>query len=261
MKMKRAISVMLLLALALALVPGQVFASAWPQTYDIKFALQDGTVIESYEDVPYIYSVVAPDGYKEVTTWYCEALDMEVKNNERVYCSAFEEDREVVFLADSVLPESFTLNFKLPNGVKVGSVVLDPEDLYTFFTVPAVDGAELDWKAGNVELTGNQVITGHWMDVSYAWYESNPVLNFELDAEAVCPEYFTVRFINDNDEVVAEQTVDAWDFYTAIEIPEGNWMNYTHRVLVSQNDYISGQTLDLDFVWYSEHPVVDFYAN
>ena len=260
MKMKRTVSVLLLLALVLAFVPGQVFGAGYPDFYNVSFILQDGTVIQHNEHVSYVESVVVP-AYQEVSTWYSAEEQMEVKTGERIWAD-FDRNENVVFVADSVMPESFTLNFRLPNGVYAAqNVQLNPVDFYNFFTVPTVDGAEVAWKAGNVELTGNQMITGQDLDLDYVWYESNPVLNFELVSEPVYPDGFTVRFIDDNDQVVSEQEIDFWTFYSAIEIPEGNWMNYRQRALVNDADYISGQTLDNDFTWYGEHPVVEFFAS
>ena len=69
-----------------------------------------------------------------------------------------------------------------------------------------------------------------------------------------------MRFIDENDQVVYEETVSGWDFYFGICIPAGNWMCYRQRAFISEYDYVSGQTLDNDFTWYGEHPVVDFYS-
>ena len=258
--MKRTISALLAMVMVLAMLPGQMFAASYPQTYDVKFVLNDGTVIQSDENVSYVQSITAPEGYKDVEAWYCDELKMEVKNNEQIWVDDFGQDREVIFEAEAVLPESFTLNFVLPNGVKVGETMLDPENFLSFFNVPTVDGANVEWTAGNVKLNGGQMITGQDLDLDYVWYETNPVLNFELTSEATYPEAFTVRFIDDNDQVVYEETVTGWDFYWGINIPAGNWMCYRQRAIVSQYDYISGQTLDNDFTWYGEHPVVEFHA-
>ena len=170
-------------------------------------------------------------------------------------------DKDVVFVADAVLPKSFTLNFRLPNGVKVDSAVLNPKNFMTFFTVPMVDGASVNWAAEGVTLASGQMITGQDLDLDYVWYEKNPVLDFDLTSEAVYPDAFTVKFIDGNGQLVSEQTVDARNFFTAVKVPAGTWSCPRQNATVSENDYISGQTLDLDYTWYGYHPVVEFYAN
>lgn len=258
--MKKSISVLLLLVMVLTLLPVQAFAAEYPDTYNVTFQLRDGTVIRRDENVPYTESVVVPS-YLEASTWYCQALDLEVATGERIWCD-FGTDQEVAFVADSVLPDSFTLNFKLPNGVSVAkNVKLNPENFMDFFTVPTVDGAKVAWNCGKIALTGGQLISGQDLDLEYVWYEKNPVLNFTLSTKPVYPDSFTVKFVDDNDQVVSETVTDFWTFYSAIEIPEGNWMCYRTRQLVSSGDYISGDTLDIDFDWYGSNPEVIFYAN
>ena len=65
----------------------------------------------------------------------------------------------------------------------------------SFFTVPTVDGASVNWAADKVTLASGQMITGQDLDLDYVWYEKNPVLNFDLTSEAVYPDAFTVKFI------------------------------------------------------------------
>lgn len=204
-------------------------------------------------------SVTVPT-YREVETWYCEALNMEVATGETVPAE-FGEDKNVVFVADPILPESFTLNFCLPNGFKAGSAVLAPNNFMSFFTVPMVDGTSVNWAADGVTLVGGQKITGQDLDLDYVWYEKNPVLNFDLTSKAVYPDAFTVKFIDKNGQLVSEQTVNAWNFFTGLDVPAGMWSCPRQCAVVSEDDYISGQTLDLDYTWYGYHPVVEFYAN
>lgn len=128
------------------------------------------------------------------------------------------------------------------------------------FTVPMVDGASVNWAAEGVTLASGQMITGQDLDLDYVWYEKNPVLNFDLTSEAVYPDAFTVKFIDGNGQLVSEQTVDARNFFTAVKVPAGTWSCPRQNAIVSENDYISGQTLDLDYTWYGYHPVVEFYA-
>ena len=257
-KHTRVLSLLMTLVLALGLLPMAAFA-AYPKAYDVSFQLKDGTVIAEYEEVSYVKSVTVP-AYREVKTWYCEALDKEVATGETVPAD-FGKDKNVVFVADKILPESFTLNFRLPNGFEAGSAVLDPNNFMSFFTVPKVDGTSVNWAADGVTLAGGQMITGQDLDLDYDWYEKNPVLNFDLTSEAVYPDAFTVKFIDDNDQLVREQTVNAWNFFAALDVPDGMWFCPRQRAVVSQYDYISGQTLDLDYTWYGSHPVVEFYAN
>lgn len=124
-----------------------------------------------------------------------------------------------------------------------------------------VDGASVNWAADGVTLAGGQMITGQDLDLDYVWYEKNPVLNFNLTSEAVYPDGFTVKFIDGNGRLVSEQTVNAWNFFTTLKVPAGMWSCPRQCAVVSNNDYISGQTLDLDYTWYGYHPVVEFYAN
>ena len=257
-KHTRVLSLLMTLVLALGLLPMAAFA-AYPKAYNVSFPLKDGTLIDEYDNVSYVSSVTVPD-YREVETWYCEALNMEVATGETVLPADFGEDKNVVFVADRIVPESFTLNFCLPNGFKADSTVLYPTNFLRFFTVPTVDGASVNWAADDVTLTGGQTITGQDLDLNYDWYEKNPVLNFDLTSEAVYPDAFTVKFIDDNGQLVSEQTVDAWNFFTALKVPAGMWSCPRQCTVVSEHDYISGQTLDLDYTWYGYHPVVEFHA-
>lgn len=257
-KHTRVLSLLMTLVLALGLFPMAAFAAGYPKVYDVSFKLKDGTVI-AQDKVSYVSSVTVPN-YREVETWYCEALDMEVTTGDTVVADDFGMDKDVVFVADAVLPKSFTLNFRLPNGVEVGSTVLNPKNFMSFFTVPMVDGASVNWAADGVTLAGGQKITGQDLDMDYAWYEKNPVLNFDLTSEAVYPDAFTVKFIDGNGQLVEEQTVNALNYFTAVKVPAGTWSCPRQNAVVSENDYISGQTLDLDYTWYGYHPVVEFYA-
>lgn len=259
-KHTRVLSLLMTLVLALGLFPMAAFAANYPKAYDVSFQLQDGTVIAEYDKVSYVSSVTVPE-YRDVETWYCEALKMEVTTGDTVVADDFGMDKDVVFVADAVLPKSFTLNFRLPNGVEVGSTVLNPKNFMSFFTVPMVDGASVNWAADGVTLAGGQKITGQDLDMDYAWYEKNPVLNFDLTSEAVYPDAFTVKFIDGNGQLVEEQTVNALNYFTAVKVPAGTWSCPRQNAIVSENDYISGQTLDLDYTWYGYHPVVEFYAN
>lgn len=257
-KHTRVLSLLMTLVLALGLFPMAAFAAGYPKVYDVSFKLKDGTVI-AQDKVSYVSSVTVPN-YREVETWYCEALGMEVTTGDTVVADDFGMDKDVVFVADAVLPKSFTLNFRLPNGVEVGSTVLNPKNFMSFFTVPMVDGASVNWAADGVTLAGGQKITGQDLDMDYAWYEKNPVLNFDLTSEAVYPDAFTVKFIDGNGQLVEEQTVNALNYFTAVKVPAGTWSCPRQNAIVSENDYISGQTLDLDYTWYGYHPVVEFYA-
>ena len=256
---KRVLLLLMTLVLALGLLPMATFAASYPKAYDVSFQLKDGTVIGQYDKVSYLRSVDVPT-YCDVETWYCEALDMEVGTGETVLAEDFGMDKDVVFVANAVLPKSFTLNFRLPNGVEVDSAVLNPKNFMKSFTVPMVDGASVNWAAEGVTLASGQMITGSDLDLDYVWYEKNPVLDFDLTSEAVYPDAFTVKFIDGNGQLVSEQTVDARNFFTAVKVPAGTWLCPRQNAIVSENDYISGQTLDLDYTWYGYHPVVEFYA-
>lgn len=259
-KHTRVLSLLMTLVLALGLLSTAASAASYPKAYDVSFQLKDGTVIAKYDRVSYLNSVTVPK-YREVETWYCKALNMEVTTGETVLAADFDRDKNVVFVADTILPKSFTLNFCLPNGFKAGSAVLSPKNFMSFFTVPMVDGASVNWAADGVTLAGGQKITGQNLDLDYDWYEKNPVLNFNLTSEVVYPDAFTVKFIDDNGRLVSEQTVNAWNFFAALKVPAGMWSCPRQCAVVSENDYISGQTLDLDYTWYGYHPVVEFYAN
>lgn len=259
-KHTRVLSLLMTLVLVLGLFPTVAFAASYPKAYDVSFQLKNGAVIAEYDNVSHVNSVTVPK-YREVETWYCEALNMEATTGETVWAGDFGTDKNVVFVADAILPKSFTLNFCLPNGVKAGSAVLSPTNIFKSFTVPMVDGASVNWAADGVTLASGQKITGQDLDLDYVWYEKNPVLNFDLTSKAVYPDAFTVKFIDDKDQLVSEQTVNAWNFFTALKVPAGTWFCPRQRVVVSQYDYISGQTLDLDYTWYGYHPVVEFYAN
>lgn len=257
-KHTRVLSLLMTLVLALGLLPMAAFA-AYPKAYNVSFQLKDGTSIVEYDNVSYVSSVTVPT-YCDVETWYCEALNMEVATGETVPAD-FGEDKNVVFVADRVLPESFTLNFCLPNGVEVDSAVLAPNNFMSFFTVPMVDDTSVNWAADDVTLTGGQTITGQDLDLDYVWYEKNPVLNFDVTSEAVYPDAFTVKFIDNNGDLVREQTVGARNFFTPVTVPAGTWFCPRQNAVVGEGDYITGQTLDLDYTWYSYHPVVEFHAN
>lgn len=266
-KHTRVLSLLVTLVLALGLLPMAAFA-AYPKTYNVSFQLQDGTVIDEYKEVSYVSSVTVPT-YCDVETWYCKDLNMEVATGDTVPAD-FGMDKDVVFVADTILPESFTLNFRLPNGFDAGSDVLDPNNFLKFFTVPTVDGASVNWAADKdrvahkVTLASGQMFTGQDLDFAYDWYEKNPVLNFDLTSEAVRPDDFTVKFIDNNGQLVGEpQTVNALNFYAGLTVPAGTWScpRQGQNAVVSEGDYISGQTLDLDYTWYGYHPVVEFHAN
>ena len=257
-KHTRVLSLLVTLVLALGLLPMAAFAASYPRFYDVSFQLQDGTEI-AHDKVSYVESVTVPT-YREVETWYCKDLNMKVTTGETVVSEDFGMDKDVVFVADAVLPKSFTLNFYLPNDFKAGSAVLAPTNILKLFTVPMVDGASVNWAADGVTLAGGQMITGQDLDLDYVWYEKNPVLNFDLTSEAVQPDAFTVKFIDDNGQLVKEQTMDARNFYAGLTAPAGMWFCPRQDATVSEGDYISGQTLDLDYTWYGSHPVVEFYA-
>lgn len=258
-KHTRVLSLLVTLVLALGLFPMAAFAASYPKAYDVSFQLKDGTVIDQYDKVSYLRSVDVPT-YCDVENWHCEALNMNVAPGETVLAEDFGMDKDVVFVADAVLPKSFTLNFRLPNGVEVDSAALNPKNFMKSFTVPMVDGASVNWAAEGVTLASGQMITGQDLDLDYVWYEKNPVLNFDLTSEAVYPDAFTVKFIDGNGQLVSEQTVDARNYFTAVKVPAGTWFCPRQNATVSENDYISGQTLDLDYTWYGSHPVVEFYA-
>lgn len=263
-KHTRVLSLLVTLVLALGLLPMAAFA-AYPKAYNVSFQLKDGTVIDEYDNVSYVSSVTVPT-HLDVKTWYCEALNMEVATGETVLPADFGEDKNVVFVADTILPESFTLNFCLPNGFKADSAVLDPNNFMSFFTVPTVDGASVNWAADKdgvahkVTLASGQMFTGQDLDFDYDWYEKNPVLNFDLTSEAVQPDAFTVKFIDNNGQPVSEQTVGALNFFAGLTVPAGTWSCPRQGATVGEGDYISGQTLDLDYTWYGYHPVVEFHA-
>lgn len=259
-KHTRVLSLLMTLVLALGLLPMAASAASYPKAYDVSFQLQDGTVIAEYDKVSYVNSVTVPT-YREVETWHCKALNMDVATGETVFAADFGEDKNVVFVADTILPKSFTLNFRLPNGFKAGSAVLAPNNFMSFFTVPMVDGTSVNWAADGVTLAGGQMITGQDLDLDYDWYEKNPVLNFDLTSEAVQPDAFTVKFIDNNGQLVKEQTMDARNFYAGLTAPAGMWFCPRQNATVGEGDYISGQTLDLDYTWYGSHPVVEFHAN
>lgn len=265
-KHTRVLSLLVTLVLALGLFPMAAFAASYPKAYDVSFQLKDGTVIDQYDKVSYLRSVDVPT-YCDVETWYCEALNMEVATGETVLAEDFGMDKDVVFVADAVLPKSFTLNFRLPNGVEVDSAVLNPKNFMKSFTVPMVDGASVDWAADKdrvahkVTLASGQMFTGQDLDFDYDWYEKNPVLNFDLTSEAVQPDDFTVKFIDNNGREVSKQTVNALNFFAGLTVPAGTWScPRQNNAVVSEGDYISGQTLDLDYTWYGYHPVVEFHA-
>ena len=264
-KHTRVLSLLVTLVLALGLLPMAAFA-AYPNVYDVSFQLKDGTVIDKYP-VSYVSSVTVP-AYCDVENWHCEALNMDVAPGETVLPIDFGEDKNVVFVADTILPESFTLNFRLPNGFDAGSRVLYPNNFMSFFTVPTVDGASVNWAADKdrvahkVTLASGQMFTGQDLDFDYDWYEKNPVLNFDLTSEAVRPDDFTVKFIDNNGREVSKQTVNALNFFAGLTVPAGTWScPRQNNAVVSEGDYISGQTLDLDYTWYGYHPVVEFHAN
>ena len=259
-KHTRVLSLLMTLVLALGLLPMAAFAASYPRFYDVSFQLQDGTEI-AHDKVSYVESVTVP-AYRDVETWYCKDLNMKVATGDTVVSEDFGMDKDVVFVAKAILPKSFTLNFRLPNGFEAGSTVLNPKDfMMQFFTVPMVDGTSVNWAADGVTLAGGQTITGSDLD-GYVWYEKNPVLNFDVTSEAVQPRTFTVKFIDNNGESVSEQTVDALNFYAALDVPDGTWScpRQGQDAVVSKGDYISGQTLDLDYTWYGYHPVVEFHA-
>lgn len=261
-KHTRVLSLLMALVLALGLLPMAASAASYPnypKAYDVSFQLQDGTVIAEYDKVSYVSSVTVPD-YREVETWYCKDLNMKVATGETVVSQDFGMDKNVVFVADAVLPKSFTLNFRLPNGFEAGTTVLKPNNFMSFFTVPKVDGTSVNWAADGVTLAGGQMITGQDLDLDYVWYEKNPVLNFDVTSEAAHTDAFTVKFIDNNGQLVSEQPVDALNFYAGLTVPAGTWFCPRQNATVSEGDYISGQTLDLDYTWYSSHPVVEFYA-
>ena len=262
-KHTRVLSLLVTLVLALGLLPMAAFA-AYPKAYNVSFQLKDGTVVEYDPNVSYVSSVTVPT-YREVETWYCKDLNMKVATGDTVPAD-FGEDKNVVFVADTIVPKSFTLNFRLPNGFEAGTTILAARDFMHLFTVPTVDGASVNWadkvtEVTEVTLASGQMITGQDLDLDYDWYEKNPVLNFDLTSEAVYPDDFTVKFIDNNGREVSKQTVNARDFFTILTVPAGTWFCPRQNATVGEGDYITGQTLDLDYTWYGSHPVVEFHAN
>lgn len=102
-KHTRVLSLLMTLVLALGLLSTAASAASYPKAYDVSFQLEDGTVIAKYDKVSYLKSVTVPT-YREVETWYCKALDKEVATGETVLAIDFDKDKNVVFVADAILP-------------------------------------------------------------------------------------------------------------------------------------------------------------
>ena len=270
---KSLIALLMALALVVLAVPSNVFA-AYPQKYDIIFKAGDD-VVEEFKDVPYIESIVVPE-YEDVETWYHADLDIEVKAGERFYAGWLEEDKEVVFQADTVLPYKYIVQFTLPDGE-----VLLEEDLSNWYIeVPDYLGEQVTWL--NEEY--GDVVTGTYLNTSYYdcydFYELVPTITYVLENQEeqvkeevkyVDPEEFTLRFVY-NKSNVKEVVVPAygWGAYNPINIPKigrvvlengefaDKWVSDVNDIELKPGDYVSGCTLDLDYLWTEEYPVITF---
>ena len=80
------------------------------------------------------------------------------------------------------------------------------------------------------------------------------------EPEFVEPDYFNIKFINENGEVVLEQKLEGLEGIFAPVLPE----NYVWKaeaatgdgadVIIKSEDYVSSQTLDLDYLWTEKSP-------
>lgn len=266
---KSLLALVMSLALVVLAVPANVFA-AYPQTYDIIFKVED-KVVKEFKDVSYVGSIVVPE-YEDVETWYHKDLDLEVKSGERFYAGLLEEDKEVVFQADSVLPDKYNVRFVLPDG----KVLLEEVLSNWYIEVPDYLGENVTWLN---EEYGN-VVTGTYLNASYYdcydFYEKIPTITYVLEEKPVYvdPDEFTLRFVGKNK--ITEIVVPAygWGAYNPIEIPKIDrilvqkpsgeyelaeaWFSDVNDIELKPGDYVSGQTLDLDYDWTETNPVITF---
>ena len=190
---KTVVSLLVALALVVLAIPANVFAASYPNTYDVIF--KAGNQVVKTERVSYIDSVEAPE-YKDVDTWYCNDLKIEAQTGARVWADDFGMNREVVFQADSVLPDTFTLVFDA-NGKIVKEVTVEacgwgsyeaidfvnpsrfllPDEEWGF--VPA-DAWVYEDEANHIELRKGDYVSGQDLDLDNTWFEVNPVITFTL---------------------------------------------------------------------------------
>lgn len=129
-KHTRVLSLLMTLVLALGLFPMAAFAAGYPNVYDVSFQLKDGTVI-AQNKVSYVSSVTVPE-YRDVETWYCEALNMEVATGETVFPVDFDTDKNVVFCCRQSSPR--VLHSELLSAQRLQGRLRrsEPQEFYEF---------------------------------------------------------------------------------------------------------------------------------
>ena len=181
--------------------------------------------------------------------------------------------------AQAVLPDTFTVRFVDGNRVVKDVTVHEGyADFYSQISIPRiiVNGELGEWKADCIDLTvmPGDYLSGQTLDLDYTWTDKNPVITFRTIVE---PESFNVRFVA-GDKVFGETTVSAqgWGAYDAIHIPKvprmliegadgeyvlpSQWKAVGVDLTAKPGDFISGQTLDLDFTWTETNPTIVFEA-
>lgn len=189
---KTIVSLLMALALVVIAIPTNVFAASYPQTYNVIF--KAGNKIVKEETISYTNAVEAPE-YKDVDTWYCSNLKIEAKTGEKVWGDDFGFDKTVVFQADSVLPDTFTVVFdkngKILDEVTVEACGWDSYSAIKFanpssFTIFdedeffRADAWVYEDEANHIELRKGDYISGQELDLDYTWFEENPVITFTL---------------------------------------------------------------------------------
>ena len=91
------------------------------------------------------------------------------------------------------------------------------------------------------------------------------VNSYSQKAEYVYPDSFTVKFVQSNGKVVKEEVLRGYNgiFAPRMVMPNGEmavWKADCVDLVLNERDYVSAQTLDLDFLWTDEVPTIVFNA-
>lgn len=169
----------------------------------------------------------------------------------------------------SVRPDSFTVKFVNPNNGEVTT-----KTLRGYFGMYApkkfFNGKVCTWKSncGNLTLNANEYLSAQTLELDATWTEKNPTIVF---GHVVRPESFNVRFVDQDGKLIKEQKLSGYKGMKAPRvIVDGElckWKaDFSDLTLdgkdftFNNNDYLSAQTLELDYTWIVKNPTITFTA-
>ena len=160
-----------------------------------------------------------------------------------------------------VIPKSFNVKFVQSNGKVVKEEELRGSTGIFAPRMVMPNGEMAVWKADCIDLVlyDGDYVSAQTLGLDFTWTEKEPTIIFK---PVVMPKSFTVKFV-DNGKVIKEEVLRG---YRGIEIPRiimpngemAVWKADCVNLTLGQGDFMSAQTLDLDFLWTDEHPTIVF---